>query len=154
MGSGVQHTRTVAGSPAPADWGNRTVDSLRYRWRALVGLGVGLAAWVALHALGFLPGAAVLYAWNLTLLVYLATTLALILNATPDQVRTQAGREDEGRVVIMAMIVAAVLLSVAGIVYAGRERGMADPSGPFDARARLDDDPGPVHPALRPPLLR
>jgi uncharacterized membrane protein len=110
---------------------------LRYRWRALLGLAVGLGTWLALRGFGFLPGAAVLYAWNAALIAYLGATLALILSASPDHVRTEAGRADEGRVVIMSTIVAAVLISVAAIIYAVREGKGAHPHIPGEAAGWL-----------------
>jgi uncharacterized membrane protein len=94
---------------------------LKYRWRALLGAAVAIAAWPLACAAGLLPGAAGLLAWNLGAVAYLAPTLALLLLSDGERVRREAGRADEGRVVIMAVIVGAVLASLAAIIYALHE---------------------------------
>ena len=96
-------------------------DWLHYRWRSLFGLAVGVSAWAIAHLAGLLPGAALLVAWNAGALGFLVPTLHMLLFSDAAKVRSDAGREDEGRVVIMAAIMAAVLTSLGAIVYVLQE---------------------------------
>ena len=96
-------------------------DRLRYRWRALFGLGVGTVGWAIAHAAGLLPGEALLVGWNLGAAGFLAPTARMLLFADAAHVRRNAGRADEGRVVIMGLILATVIASLAAIVYVLQE---------------------------------
>lgn len=102
---------------------------LTYRWRALLGAGVAAVAWPATSGAGLTHGAATLVAWNLGALAYFVPTLHLLLFSDTERLRRNAGRADEGRVVITAIVVGAVLASFAAIIYA-LERSKGAGHGP------------------------
>lgn len=83
--------------------------------RLLVALGVGGAAG-ALLATSFGLVTRILFGWNIGVCVLLALTWYLITTADETRLRRYAGREDEPRTVILAVMVAAVLASLVGIV--------------------------------------
>lgn len=85
-------------------------------WRLGLGGAVGLAAWVAAWALHIPSPARALIGWNVGAMVYLVAVWSVFLTADEAQVRQRAGRQDEGRGVILALVIVAIAASLAGIV--------------------------------------
>jgi uncharacterized membrane protein len=90
---------------------------LHYRWRALAGVGCAVAGVVLGRAAGLQTAATLLIGWNAGAAAYLVPTVHLLLWSDAARVRREAGREDEGRTVITALILGAVLTSLAAIVF-------------------------------------
>lgn len=57
-----------------------------------------------------------LVGWDVALLGYLGVTLWLMAHATVDHIRRRASKEDEGKLVILTLTVAAALASIGAIV--------------------------------------
>lgn len=89
---------------------------LRARPRLLSSIGVGVAVYLLLPAaLATHAPSRLLLAWNAGALLYLALVAALALRADAESMRQRALRQDEGSVVVLALVVlagAAVLLAV------------------------------------------
>ncbi|MDB5455023.1 MAG: hypothetical protein JWP92_608, partial [Caulobacter sp.] len=91
---------------------------LSAHWRLLSGAAAGLAAWLAA---GLTPAPATahgLIAWNLGTLIYLVLTWRLFLTADEAKVRALAAEEDEGRSVMLLIVLAAIAASLAAVVAA------------------------------------
>jgi uncharacterized membrane protein len=92
------------------------------RWRvivaALAGLAVGSAAYGLLH---WLPGFALLVGWNAASVLYLAATGWMLWRNDEATVRRRAGYEDEGQSVTQAIVLSAVVASLAATVLAMHE---------------------------------
>ncbi len=86
------------------------------RWRLILGLAVGAAAWAAARAMGLAGAANGLIAWNAGAVAYLIAVWTLFLRADESEVRSRAARQDEGRGVITALLILAIGVSLAGIV--------------------------------------
>lgn len=87
-------------------------------WRLLVGVVVGVAAWAAALWLNAPRGAHVLLGWDAGAVVYLALTWRLFLRADEAEVRGRAAQEDEGRSVLLMIVLAAIVASLVAVVDA------------------------------------
>jgi uncharacterized membrane protein len=87
------------------------------RGRLLAGLGAGLLAGAAAALAGASPPAMGLAAWNVGALVYVWLSWRLFLRAGEEEVRRRAAEADETRGAILAMVVAAIVASLAAIVW-------------------------------------
>jgi uncharacterized membrane protein len=89
---------------------------IQLHWRLLAALIVGLAGGAAAMAAGA-PGAArVLIGWNLGAAAYIGLMWSLFMTASEAKVRARAAQQDESRGVLTALVVAAILASLAAIV--------------------------------------
>jgi uncharacterized membrane protein len=92
------------------------------RWRvivaAIIGLAVGFTAYGPLH---WLPGFACLVGWNAASVLYLAATGWTLWRDDEATVRRRAGYEDEGQSVTQAIVLSAVVASLAATVLAMHE---------------------------------
>lgn len=103
------------------------------RGRILLAAAAGLAGGAAAHQLRLLPGLAGLIGWNAASVVYLATTLWMLWRDDEATVRRRAAYEDEGSSVTQAIVLSAVVASLAATVMALRESKAAaahDPAAP------------------------
>jgi uncharacterized membrane protein len=91
------------------------------RWRILLGGFAGLATWLGVQSLTLPPGLSALIAWNMASVAYLATTLWMIWQDDEVRVRRRAAWEDEGQWLTMAILLSAVVASLAATVIALRE---------------------------------
>jgi uncharacterized membrane protein len=113
---------------------NRTSGNLLYRQikahaRLLIAIAVGTLAWAfARSGTGAVTG--LLIGWNAGIWLFLLLALQMMYGATPDDIRRRAGIEEEGRGVILGLVVAA---SVATFVAIGSELSEAK-SAPGAAR--------------------
>jgi uncharacterized membrane protein len=89
-----------------------------FRWRALLGGGVGVAAGFGGHAAGLSPAAAALVGWVLGAIAYLVPTWWMFLRDDEARVRRRAGREDETLWGITSVILAALMASLGAIALA------------------------------------
>ncbi len=96
----------------------RTGDFFHYRWRTLLAGAVGAATGWALDHAGAKASVAALAGWNVAAALFLVPTLWMLLFDDAEGVRKRAGREDENRAIMMSLILAAVVTSLAGIVMA------------------------------------
>jgi uncharacterized membrane protein len=94
---------------------------LRRRWRALLAAAVGVTGVVLARAHGLPPGLASLVGWNGACLVFLSTTIWMILRDDEATVRARAAYEDEGQTVSLAIVLVAVLASLGAAVAAMHE---------------------------------
>jgi uncharacterized membrane protein len=92
------------------------------RWRvivaALVGLAVGFTGYAAFHWLGGFAG---LVGWNVGGVFYLTTTVWMLWRNDEATVRRRAAYEDEGPSLTQAIVISAVVASLAATVLAMRE---------------------------------
>jgi uncharacterized membrane protein len=86
------------------------------RFRLLIGAAAGVAAGVAIASLGGSDATTFLAGWNLGALVYLVLSWRLILAADPHEVRRRAAEEDESRFGLLAIVIGAIVASLAAIV--------------------------------------
>ena len=91
------------------------------RWRVLLGGFAGVAAWLAAGALALPPGLCALIGWNGASVAYLATTLWMIWHDDEARVRRRAAWEDEGQWLTTAILLSAVVASLAATVIALKE---------------------------------
>jgi uncharacterized membrane protein len=91
------------------------------RWRVVLGGFAGLATWLGVRSLALPPGLSALIAWNGASVAYLATTLWMIWHDDEARVRRRAAWEDEGQWLTMAILLSAVVASLAATVIALRE---------------------------------
>ncbi len=87
-------------------------------WRLLVGVVVGVAAWAGALWLNAPKGAHVLVGWDAGAVTYLALTWRLFLRADEAEVRGRAAREDEGRSVLLLIVLGAIVASLIAVVDA------------------------------------
>ncbi|MEO8926079.1 MAG: DUF1345 domain-containing protein [Caulobacteraceae bacterium] len=87
-------------------------------WRLGLGVAVGAVAWAGAWALNVAGPARALIGWNLGATIYLLAVWSVFLRAREAEVRLRAGHEDEGRGVILVLVVVAIAASLAGIVGA------------------------------------
>lgn len=86
-----------------------------HRPRLLVAAGGGAAVWLLLPA-GWPPAARALAAWNIALWPYLLSMGWLMLGSPPQRVRAIAQQEDASSAALLAVMSAAALASLLGIV--------------------------------------
>jgi len=91
---------------------------IRVHPRLFVGVAVGLCAWLGATLLHAPSPARGLIGWNAGALTYLGAIWTLYLRAGEAEVRERAARHDEGRGVILAIAILAILASLGGIVGA------------------------------------
>lgn len=92
-----------------------------------IGLAVGVACfWFAPH---LAPTSCIIGGWDAFCLVYLALVLRAVAGKAPDDIRARAAVEDQGKAVILGLIVAACAASVVGVAveltFARPEHGVA-----------------------------
>ncbi|WP_421738238.1 DUF1345 domain-containing protein [Caulobacter sp.] len=87
-------------------------------WRLLVGAAVGVAAWAGALWLNAPRGVHVLLGWDTGAVAYLALTWRLFLRADEAEVRGRAAREDEGRSVLLLIVLGAIVASLVAVVDA------------------------------------
>jgi uncharacterized membrane protein len=87
-------------------------------WRLVVGAIVGPVVFAIARACGATDTLSALAAWNGAALSYLVLTWTLFLTASEAQVRSRAARQDEGRWLILVIVVVAICASLAAIVWA------------------------------------
>ena len=101
------------------------------RPRLTLSLASGLAVGLACLALApnLKPTSCAIAGWDAFCLLYLALVLPVMTGKAPRDIRARAAVEDEGRAVILVLIVAACAASVAGVAFelslARQERGLA-----------------------------
>ena len=91
------------------------------RWRVLLGGFAGVAAWLAAGVAALPPGLSALVGWNGASVAYLATTLWMIWHDDEARVRRRAAWEDEGQWLTTAILLSAVVASLAATVIALKE---------------------------------
>lgn len=96
----------------------RPFNPLANHWRpavaAAAGVGIGLAA----ARIPLLDRHPLLIGWDGAALVYLALLWRLFLTAGEQDIRSRAGRQDDGAGVLLLVVSAAILASLGGIVMA------------------------------------
>lgn len=91
------------------------------RWRMLLALPVGIAGALAARWHGLPPGLSSLIGWNAACVVFLTTTVWMLLRDDEATVRARAAYEDEGQTVTMAIILSAVIASLGATVVTMHE---------------------------------
>lgn len=87
-------------------------------WRLFAACLVGVAAWGMARMLGAPKASHLLIGWNLGAVSYLALTWRLFLKADEKKVRSMAAREDEGRSVLLMIVLAAIVASLWAVIDA------------------------------------
>jgi uncharacterized membrane protein len=95
------------------------------RWRVLLGVAAGAGALVFAHSQALPPGLSSLIAWNAACVVFLATTLWMLWRDDEATVRKRAAYEDQGQSITLAIVLSAVIASLAATVIALREQKAA-----------------------------
>lgn len=96
-----------------------------HRWRAIASVVLGLAAgWFASRN-GLLIGASCMIGWNVGAAFFVIPTGWILLTSDEAAVRTHAKIDDEGRAVLMGVILASVGASLVAIVVALKESKLA-----------------------------
>src|SRR5262249_30647915 len=93
---------------------------MRFYSAAVLGIFAGIVAASAFPGLELVVGADTFFA------VYLLLMTALVVGATPDKLRKLAGLEDEGIGVIVAIAIAAVVVSLVSIFALFAQAGKPD----------------------------
>lgn len=96
----------------------RSPSLLVAHWRPLAALAAGLAAGLATGAIPPLQRHALLIGWDAGAVVYLALLWRLFLTAEEQDIRDRADQQDDGAGVVLLVVAAAILASLAGIVLA------------------------------------
>lgn len=94
------------------------VDRAASHWRLAAGLAAGIIAWSVAKYSGAPRGSHLLLGWDSAALVYLLTTWSLFLKADEAEVRLRAAQEDEGAPVLLLIVLAAIVASLAAVVDA------------------------------------
>ena len=87
-------------------------------WRLGAGCVAGLAAWAAAFWLQAPKGAHLLLGWDVAAITYLALTWRMFLRAEEAEIRDRAALEDEGRSVLLLIVLAAIVASLGAVVDA------------------------------------
>jgi uncharacterized membrane protein len=95
-----------------------TPPLLTAHWRPVVAAVVGAAVGLAAAGLPLLDRHPVLIGWDAGALTYIALLWGLFLTADEKAIRDRAGRQDDGAGVVLAVVAAAILTSLGGIVMA------------------------------------
>ncbi|HEY5107601.1 MAG TPA: DUF1345 domain-containing protein [Caulobacteraceae bacterium] len=98
-----------------------TPNLLRRRWRMLLALPVGIGGATLARLHGLPPGLSSLIGWNAATVVFLTTTIWMLLRDDEGQVRARAAYEDEGQTVTMVIILSAVVAGLGATVVAMHE---------------------------------
>ena len=87
------------------------------RPKLALSLGVGLAvgAACAMFIPGLRPSSAIVAGWDAFCVLHLALVFQTIRNTGPDHIRARAAKEDQGNAVILALILAACVTSLAAV---------------------------------------
>lgn len=101
-----------------AEKANAVAKITASHWRLFAACLVGVAAWGAAYTLGAPKASHLLIGWNLGAVSYLALTWRLFLRADENKVRSMAAREDEGRSVLLMIVLAAIVASLWAVVDA------------------------------------
>ena len=91
------------------------------RWRVLLAGAAGLASLVPIGLAHLPPGLTGLIAWNIASVVFLVPTIWIILRDDEASLRRRAAAEDESQSVTLAIVLSAVVASLAGAVLALHE---------------------------------
>ncbi len=98
---------------------NRLVATITTsHWRLFAACLLGVLAWIAAGLLGAPAGSHVLIGWDLGALAYIILTWRLFLRADEAEVRARAAQEDEGRSVLLMIVLAAIIASLWAVVDA------------------------------------
>jgi len=94
------------------------VDRAASHWRLAAGFAAGIIAWSAAKYFGAPRGSHLLLGWDSAALVYLLTSWSLFLKADEAEVRSRAAQEDEGVPILLLIVLAAIVASLAAVVDA------------------------------------
>jgi uncharacterized membrane protein len=97
-------------------------------WRLWAAGLAGLLGWLAARHLNAPASSHVLIGWDTCALFYVATTWHLFLTADEAEVRRRAAAEDEKPSAILAIILVAILMSLAAVIAAMLNAKTAEPS--------------------------
>lgn len=100
------------------------------RWRLLLGGAVGVGGLLAAHGRGLPPGLTSLIGWNAACLAFLVPTLWMLWRDDEATVRRRACLDDENRSVTLAIVMSAVVASLAATVVAMHEAKAASAHAP------------------------
>ena len=109
------------------------LNILRARRRLFFSALIGLAAITALPS-GWEPVTRALLGWDIGVAIYLAVAFWNMRNADAEGIRRRAASEDEGKLIILALTVAAALASIGAIVIE-LKRSPGQPCHPCRAAA-------------------
>lgn len=119
--AGIEHKGGTAAMSEPAPLppkrtaGRRLWRAIRTRPRLFLSILVGLGAMAA--SPGAWRGATrMLVGWDIATSLYLALTFSVMLNCSVSQIRRRAALQDEGRITILVIVVAAALASLGAIL--------------------------------------
>lgn len=99
---------------ATSTTGNFLLRQIKAHARLLIAAAVGLAVWIALPA--SIDGVSrFLIGWNAAIWLFLLLALQMMYGASPADIRRRAGIEEEGRGVLLGLIVAASIATFIAI---------------------------------------
>lgn len=97
-------------------------------WRIWAAGAAGLFGWLVARHLNAPTSSHILIGWDVCALLYVATTWHLFLTADEAEVRRRAAAEDEKPSAILAIILVAILMSLAAVIAAMLNAKKAEPS--------------------------
>ncbi|MBU4434522.1 MAG: DUF1345 domain-containing protein [Alphaproteobacteria bacterium] len=87
-------------------------------WRLLAGCCGGLAAWALAFWLQAPRGSHLLLGWDVAAVTYLSLTWRMFLSAGEGEIRQRAAKEDEGRPILLMVVLAAIIASLGAVIDA------------------------------------
>lgn len=96
----------------PPSWFGPFAARLRLIFAFLLGLVTATAAWVLV---GLQPVTSILLGWDALCLGYVAVALWGMARRSPDDMRARAAKEDQGRAVILTMVLVAAVAAIGAI---------------------------------------
>lgn len=91
---------------------------LASHWRLGVGIVAGVCGWLVAQVVDAPKGAHLLVGWDVGAATYLALMWRLFLTADAESMRSRAAREDEGRSMLLLIVLLAILASLVGVIDA------------------------------------
>jgi len=101
----------------PLPRGPRLLRIIKARPRLVCSVLIGVATALALpSSLALHPITRLLIGWNVGVVLYLALAAHLMFRSTHERMRSRAMQEDEGRLLVLALVVTSALMSLGAIV--------------------------------------
>ena len=105
-------------SPKSSKPRSMVIGAFLARPRLLVAFGVGLVAWLLCDRLTtFQWSTSAILGWDACALVFIGAIIQFMIAKTPDQIREKAPTQDQGQVMILAVVVLAAAFSVATVGF-------------------------------------
>lgn len=99
-------------SPQHAIW-----NQIRARPLLIISIALGLVVVLAMPtALGLHTVTRIIIGWNVTTCIYLLLGCAMVLRSTPEQIQRRARIQDDGKLLILSLVILAALFALSAVV--------------------------------------